>query len=502
MKRNLLFILTCFIVVLWITGCDSTKKDTMEAQENEVVQQSEMSELEPVNLVMYLIGSPSSGYASMLKELNSKLIKDIQATLTVKWIAWGDFSTQYPLVLASGEKIDLIYTASWLGYYDYAQRGAFLPLEELGPAYAPISFEKEPAEALAEASVSGHIYALPPNYSTYSTLGPLVRKDLREAYGIEPIESIEDYEVFLDHVVMENPELRPVALYATQTPVDGLYYYDMGLYPLSGDVATNCPFWIDPTDPDGRVINVTDLKILPEILAKSQSWYEKGFWTRNTLTLKDNMTMEKGEAASKIHLIDSWLSLSVSFPEWDYEYCNLVQPTYKLPYMQDGMAIPVSSDNPERALMLLELIRNNREYYDLMTYGIKGKDYLVTDGLYRPLDLEAFPPEFNCSWGFRDDAFRYTMEGEPDDYQETMAELESTAIENIYTGFKWDLTEINGPYQAVMDVMQQYYVPLKLGLIDPVEGLDQLKRLLEEAGIDQVQEEIQRQIDVYRQQNQ
>jgi len=45
--------------------------------------------------------------------------------------------------------------------------------------------------------------------------------------------------------------------------------------------------------------------------------------------------------------------------------------------------------------------------------------------------------------------------------------------------------------------MTQYWIPLKLGYVEPVEGLKVLKQKLKAAGVDKVQAEFQRQMDAF-----
>lgn len=494
-RKGILWIQTILIIALFFLVSCHFEKEVKDPQGENV---AESSEDDYVELVMYLIGSPSHDYEFMLERLNEKLKVDLNAKLIVKWVGWGDFSTRYPLLLASGEPIDLIYTSTWLDYVGFAQKGAFMALDEIGPLYAPVSFEKEPQEAIEEAKVNGKIYALPPNYSAYASLGPLIRGDLRKKYGLAEIENLEDYGNYLQAVVENNPELIPAGLYSTQTPIDGLYFYNQGLYPLSGDVATNSPFWIDLADPNGQVINITEKEDLEDMLALFRKWYLAGYWPDSVLSLKDSNQMRKGEAASMVHLVTAWTSMHFSKPQYESEYTSFLKQSYRLPYMQDAMAVPVSSKNPERALRLLELLRNDQIYYDLMTYGIEGMNYTVNSEGKLEIIGDGFIPDMNCSWGFRDQDLQYDIADYPKGYVDTLNSIQASAVENNYTRFILDIEPIEKEYQAVMEIMQQYYVPLKLGMLDPVEGLIQLKAQLKAAGIGKVTREVQKQVDAFR----
>ena len=41
------------------------------------------------------------------------------------------------LLLSSGQPVDLLFTADWTNYQQYAKKGAFLALDEIVPKYAP-----------------------------------------------------------------------------------------------------------------------------------------------------------------------------------------------------------------------------------------------------------------------------------------------------------------------------------------------------------------------------
>lgn len=455
-----------------------------------------------VELTMYLIGSPGKDYDAMLSILNKKMKKDINATVKVNWIGWGDFGTKYPLILASGEPIDLIYTATWLNYYSQAQKGAFMPLEKIGPKYAPKSFAAEPKEGLKQATIDGHIYALPPNYTNYSTYGPIIRGDLMQKYGIKSVKTLDDYGKFMDVIAKNEKGLDPSGMYATQTPMDGLYFYSKGLYPLSGDIATQSPFWINFSDPSGKVVNIVERADMPSFLKKMKTWSDKGYWPKSVLSNKDNQMLTEGKSASFIHLMDGWITDSINYPQYKVVYANMIPHSFPLPYMQDGMAVPSSAKNPERALMLLEKLRTDESYYNLMTYGIEGKNFEITkDKKLKLLDQTGFIAEQYCSWGFRDNKFKLDLVGSPSNLQTVRNQLAANAKKNIYTMFNFNTDPVKNEYAAVLNVMQQYYVPLKLGYVDPVSGLSTLKEKLKAAGVDKVQTELQKQLDAFRSQN-
>jgi len=485
-----LYVAVMLVSLVALTGCGSSKAKSSTVKVSDTSKSVELS--------MYLIGSPAKDYDAVLAAFNKKAKTNLNATLKVTWIGWGDFGTKYPLVLASGEPIDLIYTSNWLNFAQQAQKGAFMPLEDIAPKYAPKSFAAESKDALKQATVNGHIYALPPSFTQYATWGAVVRGDLMKKYGISQIKTFDDYGKYLDAVVKNDKTFDPSGMYATNTPIDTLYFDQQNLFGLSPTTG----YYIDYKDPNAKVVNVADMADMPEFLNKMKGWSDKGYWPKSVLSNKDSNMLQEGKAASVMRGLDDWVSSTIKNPEQDLQFANMITNSYPLSYVQDAMAIPASAKNPERALMLLEKIRNDESYYDLLTYGIKGKDFEITsDNKIKPLDLDVFAPEGYCSWGFKDAKFYKPLVGSPADLQQVRDQIKSTATTNIYESFTINMDPIKNEYAAIQNVIQQYYVPLELGYVDPVKGLATLKQNLKAAGADKVQAELQKQIDEFRKNN-
>jgi putative aldouronate transport system substrate-binding protein len=452
----------------------------------------------PTELVMYLIGNPTQAYWDALAVFNKKAQADLNVTLKVNFIGWGEFSQKYPLILASGEPIDLIYTSTWLQFAQQALKGAFMPLETLGPKYAPVSWKTEPAEGLRQATLNGHIYALPPNFTQYATEGPIYRGDVAKKYGLGDIKTFDDWGKYLMTVAKNDKAFDPAGMMASTPMIDAPYWYQNDLYPLSGDAVIASPFWVDIHDTTGKVVNIVDRADTPAFLAKMRSWSQAGAWPKSVLSNKDDKMFQNGKSASVPWNLDNWVSRYQEHPEWDVKFANMLKTTYPLPYMQDGMAIPASAKNPEKALALLDKIRNDQSYYMLLTYGQEGKQYKIeTNGQLTALDSTNWPPEMFCSWGFRDNRFRPDMVGSPASLKAAREALAKTSITNPYVSFTQDIEPVKNEYAAVVNVMTQYWVPLKLGYVEPVAGLKTLKEKLKAAGVDKVQAELQKQMDAF-----
>ena len=450
------------------------------------------------DLLMYLIGAPAVDYNLVLEAANVKLKTDLNATLTVNWVGWADFGTQYPLLLASGDPIDLIYASTWTNYYSNAQKGAFLAIEELAKTYAPQSLAETTPDFIEQSTVGGHLYAIPASFFQYANMGYIVRGDLMKKYGMTTIDSMDDYGKYLAAVVENDPDLDPAGFISSSDGLDTYFAADLGLYSILKNQYS--PFWVDVNDPEAKIFNLYERPEVPAYFAKMKEWSDKGYWSKSILSNKDDRMFIDGKAASRLHNQDSFRSAYIERPEWDVQFYTNGTFTTKTAAMQDGMAIPAAAKNPERALMFLEKLRQDQVYYNLFTYGIEGKHFEITaDDKLKALDLEAFAPEGYCSWGFKSLKFYKEPVGSPPALPVLREKLKSMAIDNKFVLFTPDFEPVKNEMAAVNNVIQQYRLPLSYGYVDPVAGLATLNENLKTAGSEKIIAEMQKQLDAYLQ---
>lgn len=503
-KVATLLLLASLIFGSTLAGCSGAKSGETNANpgssNGNTSNESGNSSLDTskkVELKMYLIGAPAKDYDMVLAEVNKKLEKDINATVTVDWIGWADFGTQYPLLLASGEPIDLIYASNWTNYYANARKGAFLDIGELAKTYAPKSLAQITPDFYTQTQVDGHLYAMPAQFYQYGDMGYIVRGDLMDKYGLTSIDSIDDYGKYLDGVVKNNPELSPTDHNSSSGGLDAIFAQGKGYYSILKN--TSLPFWIDLDDSNAKVFNLYESEGMLDYFNKMKEWGDKNYWSKSILSNKDDQMFKDGKAASRVHNQDSFKNAYNEHPEWDVRYFMTSKYTYKTEAMQDGMAIPASAKNPERALMFLELLRTNESYYNLLTYGIEGKHYeLTADNKLKALDLDGFTPEGYCSWGFKSPEFFKEPVESPPNMEDIRKQLADRGKEIPYTLFIPDFEPIKNEIAAVTNAVQQYGLPLSYGYINnPEEGLNTLIAKLKTAGSDKIIAEIQKQLDAF-----
>lgn len=462
-----------------------------------------------VALKMYLLGDKPKDYDLVYGEVNKKMKEKINATLNVQFIPWGDLNTKYPLLFSSGEDFDLIFTATgWAFYNQMATRNGFLELTpELLQKYAPNTWKNEPEIAWGQAKVGGKIYMVPNDQSEFGTSVFGIRGDLREKYGIGEIKTQADLEKYYEAVAKNEPNIAPIVNGGGQNLK---WPYLVQANELAMVYGTNSEpiFVYDMKDTSGKVVSMIETEQYKNYALKMKELADKGVWSKNSISSKEtrNDAYKAGKAASMVWNLGTVATDSATInkehPEWKAEVVdiNAGKKKYVNLYTNNGMAINAISKNPERALMALDLLRHDREIFDLTFYGVKGTHWEpVGDDKYKTLEATAnFPAGNVCPWGWTTPLRRRAAD-EPAIVKEVSDKwTKEDVIHHPLETFTFNDEKVKNEMAAIGNVVTQYGLPLDLGMVADVnKGIETYKQKLKAAGIDKVLAEVQAQADAH-----
>lgn len=467
---------------------------------------------EHVTLKMYLLGDKAKDFDLVYGEINKLLKEDINATLEVSFMSWSDYQQKYPLVFASGEDFDLIYSANWCFYNAQAVKGAYKEItKEMLAQYAPMTAASMYPDAWEQAKVNGKVYMLPMNYKELNPYTFMVRGDLMEKYGISDIKSIEDFGKYLDAVAKNEPGLIPCDIGSDQD-FDALFWcYGQGLIAdkMDGCGARQTLMGYDASDASkAQLFSIIEQPGFAKFVKMAKEWKDKGYWSKSALVNQTNVqnSFINGKSASAILNVNTangtYITSSQAHPEWKIKVYDAMfnKGVILRPYIQNGMSIYANSKNVERSLMLLDLFKNDQRYADLVTYGIKGKHYdLNAEGNVIPLaDTGNFPIDGNCNWGWRDDKLFRQVEGGIPNYAELKANWEKVAYAHPLQFFNFDDSNVKNEFANATNIFNANYKALIMGFTEDPEG--DIQKLIEKykaAGLDKIMQEAQSQVDTF-----
>lgn len=477
-------------------------------------------EAAPVVLQFYMVGDAPRDLKLVTDKVNLLAKKELNVTVNFNYTAWSDYVTKYNLLLASGQPIDLIYTASWLDYAMLARSGAFMPLDKLLPRYAPALYQFIPKAYWDQVRVDHRIYTIPGTWKEYASDGLQYRKDLQRKFKLPVPDSIKNFEAYMDGIKKN----MPGQTLSLECVFPGIQKFSFGAFEL---LAAYQHKWVYPSGPTygltapytapsqlkpywGTPEFVYDMKLL-------KKWADKGYWQRSALSTKMNVAaFNNGQAVVVMSGQNppkyggSVASVGATHPDWELGYVDYpsVDGVALLAHAtQNGFAISSTCLNPQKALAFYQKLVMDKTYNQLTEYGIYGKHYIVKSGKYVSVGdpvKSGFPREGMNGWAWRNE--KYMLYDKSYDIVKTIfAKMEKVAQAqpvykgvNISDGFAEDYSSYQSERTALGMVMTQYLAPLEAGLVDNVDAA--VKIFMEKAkavGLDKIQEEYSKQWKAY-----
>lgn len=463
----------------------------------------------PYTVNMYLIGDTPNDWDKVLA-LANEYLEPFNTTLNVTIMSWSDYQTMYSLVLAGGEQVDLIFTAPWCYMYTEAAKGSFYELtDEFIAANMPLTSKYQAEESWDETTISGKTIAVPSNVA--SPMGKIVaiRQDLADKYGISELTSWEDYMNFcLTIAEQETPESGIYAMPASgnNSELWDVYrqQYDTFEAVKSGNVIMYYQY-------DGGIPAKEDIKLVCELDFFRDFCYDMktladaGAWSRsaltNTVTDDDAFGNLQGASIAWNGSVFTYMEQAektegVECAAYDVTQDHLVSAEA---YSNNDMAITAGSQNPERAAMVLDLMKFDTYLNRLLILGIEGDHYSINEqNEYSELENSTnfAANALSVSWAIKNGELKEA--GVPEREQVITDAWEERVEMNPTITFVFDDTNVTAYMSAVDSVLADYIPMLQLGLVDDVDAtIDECIQKCYDAGLQNIYDEFYTQYDAW-----
>lgn len=441
------------------------------------------------------------------KVLNEYTQKALNVTIEYRYASGNDYQNNYQLALASGEKYDLIHSANWLDYTTHAGKGAFMPLDDLLPTYAPYMWEQA-ADKWDGVKVNGKIYGVPTLRGDRVETAFFYREDLRIKYDVPEIKTFDDIEPYLAAVKANEPDLLPSD--DSQAMVYGNSFIPLTKYQIVDTMGgRNSNFVIDPANPR-ELLKTIELPEYKEYMYVMKDFFDKGYWPKDQLSRNDWGVFSVTNGKSAASFVGQFWNYAYLVPQTEGEhegwkmnfipYCLMNPDSVVAASDPTGSMLSVTrnADNPERALMFIDMAHQDETLWRLLSWGIEGVHYVVTDGA-RDESILADPAtdKFNYFPGglFDDPNFYRPLWNQWEGQAPLQERIEAMVQPNVLTGFVIDKSMIDVEYTALNQIRMEYGYPLNVGAVEDVDAAyeDYVQRS-KDAGLDICYEEIQRQL--------
>ena len=327
-------------------------------------------------------------------------------------------------------------------------------------------------------------------------------KEYVDKYNIpyQDIHTLEDLEPYLKLIKENEPDVVPMYLtkdYTAPTYMDKI----------------QDPVGIEYGDDTLTVKNVFETERMKSTLDTMRKYYLAGYINKDAATASDDKSIKrfvtKGDGQPYAEL--TWGK------DLGYEVvATQIMDTQITNASARGAltAINKNSEHPEKAMELLNLINTDQELRNMLNYGIEGVHWEKVESTQEEKDAAAgkdyiydykakLNPEkqkdYSAPYWVQGGLFNtYVMDNEPLDKWATFKEFNDASQEAPSFGFDFDLEPVSTQVAGFRNVLDEFGKSLYTGSVDPEEYLPQLQKKLEATGIQDVIDEMQRQIDEWK----
>ena len=463
---------------------------------------------EEETIIMYTYGTEPTDMAEILEMVNARTKEAVNATIDLYFIPGSEVSTKYPLIMAGGDEVDLIYTANWCYYKEQVEKAGFYELtEDFIKQYMPQTYEALPPAAWEETKINGKMYLVPRNTAAIPPdQAPIINFEIARQFGYEP-EEVNSYDVFKQLLLDIADNVEGVyAYYASQSST----LSNLSLryrYNLINNQAADSVYYCqldDPTFEKPFFLYTSDY--YKNYALEMAEFAAAHVWPADAITNTNSVStlFSNGQSAVRANNFYNGINTVASLREsgmdvymvdiWDEDYRVLRDS-----YIGDGYAIPVFSTRPERAAVLLDYIKNDMETYMLLAGGVEGRHYVYYEDT-NTVDSgpEAGDYEFDgWAWGIRHKDFPW-----PKTDDEFINAANKRIYENqvkdeewLYWGFTFDYAPVAAEWAVISSLQTEYGTSFALGNFgaDTEAKLQEMIDMMNEGGLEKYMAEWHRQ---------
>ncbi|MDF2722241.1 MAG: transporter substrate-binding protein [Paenibacillus sp.] len=482
------------------SGCSKSESQDASKQSGSTGDKQEQT-LKPVKLKYYFYGAAKPGDQAVYDEMNKILQQKLNTTVEFMKIPNnGDYTQKMTIMINAQEEFDLAFTSpSYLNYYDNAAKGSFVDMTPLLPKYAPQTYAQFKPELWNAAKVNGKIYASINQQIFARQSGINFSKALADKYKFDPksVKKLSDLSPLLESIKAGEPADKTDQLYNAQMK-NHVFSYFYPQYEWETIGGTDVPGVVKSTEKAPKVFNEYDTPEFKDFVMTMKDFQAKGLIAKDALTRPTFDTTKY--AASSIATIMPGIEESVKTTyKADQYVVSLGKPMLTTPNAIATMtAISSTSKNPERAMMVIELLNTDKELYNLFVWGIEGVDYKKIG----PNRIEALPTSKYGpapGWMYGNQFNSYVKGEQTDDVWEQTKKLNDSAVVSTIYGFNFSPDAVKTEIANSAAIINEYKANFNTGMYgaDTEKKLAEFLGKLKTAGIDKVMAEKQKQIDAF-----
>lgn len=505
------------ILATTAVGCGSeikktTSQTTTSIQQNATTTSSTKSEageidvnsLKPAELIWYYVGSEADETDPVFEKINEIVNEKIKAQVHFMPLGWGSYETKMKAIIAANEPYDLCFTSNWLNnYFQNVAKGAFAPLDELLPKYAPKLYKQIPSFIWDGAMVNKKLYGVVNYQISARRDGFWLRKDLLEKYKFDTttVKTYKDLEPFFKQVKANEKGVWPVNI-----KFDGMWQFVFKGYGYDRLMGSG-PAYIKYEDTSLKVLNIYKTQEYKELISDMSDWYKKGYIQSDA-----NINYDPGSEIEAGRFASGNTGTVKPGDEAEFKQAHQIdvinaaicEPVINTEGVISSMtAISSQSKNVERALMLMELINSDKDLYATLCFGEEGPNWKKVESHPNKIEVTPNNEYWSPDWMMGSVFNSYIINIKEDNVLEETKKLNENAKKSVALGFNVDPEPIKSQLAACDSVIKEMTAGLELGVAGSQweTRYNEFIKKLDAAGVNKVIEEIQKQINDWKKNN-
>ncbi len=531
MTKKIVALLLALVLVFAMTACAKTETPAPSADApatdapatDEPATDDPAAPAEPaedlgdiVTLKYYMIGNQDTSVRPQVEAAINKHIEPlIGANVEFNIISWGDWDNKALTALQSGEEIDIFFTADWKSYVRSVTMNLFTPLNDdngedgnLLELYGQDILTSLNPAFITGTQFEGVNYAVPTNKELCVPMGFIYNEATAAEVGLDPasITKLEDWEPYMAKFKELHPDWYPYlngGAWGDEPWVAGW------VSNLNGNLIAQK---YDPIDGvfDETIYSVWETEENKAHVELMYKWNNAGYMHPDSaLTQFNPETCPEFAAGQWLFLSDPLKGANAKGNELVVASGNLDLKVNEI-YGQGKvcitthaggsmLAIPVSSENPVKAMKYINLMHSDTELLDMMLFGVPEEMWkFAEDGRVEVIDPQWYGAH-GGAWTLGDVSLQHASTNEDPDKNRLLIEYSADAVMHPSLGFRYIVpAELESQWAAVNNVQDAMNRALLTGSVDPATALPQYITDLKNAGLDDIKADVQAQYDAWK----
>lgn len=506
-KKKLLAIALCAVMVCsMFTGCGKGGEDSGGAGGASGTQGGDKGGSDaPYTVVMGYIGDTLTDEAKVEEEINKIIEPELHAKIDLRAYSWGTYTQELQLTLSGDEKLDIvpIIVSNAAGY---VSNGQVIDMKDLIEQYGTNIKKYIDEDFINCPNIGGFIYGTTSMREQITWEGALMRADILEelGYTVEnnmcpDINSFEDLEKVYEKVHEAYPDMIVLGSTANGSP---LFRWEIADFLVDGYGA------LMDYGQSTEVVNLYETKEFEDFANMMYDWNQKGYLSKDAATTTETLQNQM-KAGNTFSYFTPLKAGAVEQDELSTAKDLAAAPIMGDPYITSysvnffTWGIARNSADPEKTMQVLDYIYGSPEVMNLINWGIEGTHYEFVDqekGIItypEGVDVNNRTWGLNIGWELPNQEISYVWEGEDPSKWDLQHEYIDMAKRSKALGFSYDSTSVSNQLTALANVKTEWYDAIGTGSVDPATAVKQFNDALYAAGLQDVIDAKQEQLDAW-----